>query len=137
MLYVIEKIKKENMINKYAGAVESAFALSYEEENDLENFPEVTRGSSISFSRGASCGCSRLFLQETDVEEHLSPLCFSEEDYFGSTADGRVVVLRVLDYDMGDVGVGIFISSTIANPEEIQKAIDEGKKPLFYRAEIA
>jgi len=124
------------MINKYAGAVESAFALSYDEEKDLENFPEVTRGSSISFLRGA-CGRARLFLKETDVEEHLSPLCLCEEDFYGSTADGRVVVLRVLDYDMGDVGVGIFISSTIGNPEEIRGAIAEGKKPLFYRAEIA
>ncbi|NTV22339.1 MAG: hypothetical protein HGB03_02110 [Candidatus Yonathbacteria bacterium] len=124
------------MINKYAGAVESAFALSNDEMEELERFPEVTRGSSISFLKGV-CGCARLFLQETGVEEHLSPLCFSEEDFYGSTVDGRVVVLRVLDYDMGDVVVGIFFSSAIANPEEIQKAIAEGEKPLFYRAEIA
>jgi len=121
---------------KYCGDIEAALPLSEGEKYQLETLPEVTRGKAIEFSKG-KCGCARLFLQETGVEEHLSPLCFYEEDFYGSTADGRVVVLRILDYDMDDVVVGIFLSSAIANPEEIRKAITEGEKPLFYRAEIA
>lgn len=125
------------MLNKYRDVLEAVFPISRDEAEYLEMFPEATHGNSISFLKREK-GCVSLFVKETGEETRVSlPLRGYEEDTCGSTADGRVVVLRTLDYEIGDAVVGIFVSSGETTPEEIHRAICAGEEPLFYRAVVA
>jgi len=127
------KIKRNH--NIYKDAVEAVFSASEIEESDVEMCPTAPWGTPLSLKKGNG-GCAHLFLKETGETELIEQLRFSK-DIYGHTADGRVAILRILDCDIEDAWVAIFISSTPADPEEIRTAISKGEKPLFYRATIA
>ena len=127
---IMENIYKEKNLT------EAAFSLSRDEAEDFKTFPEVTHGRYFIFLKREK-GCVSLFVKKTEEKIHMSPLCYYEKDTYGSTADGRVVVLRILDYNIGDVLLGIFISSEEMTPEEARGAISNGEEPLFYKAVVA